>query len=67
MRSKRHLNTQQKYFFGISNWFLKPEKKRLVCTQFQINVHTNYYNRGCPIIIWTGQNIKIVKVQKVYE
>ena len=30
MRSKRHLNTQEKYFFGISNWFLKPEKKRLV-------------------------------------
>ena len=46
MRSKRHLNTQQKYFFGISNWFLKPEKKRLVCTQLQINAQTTNIIKG---------------------
>ena len=49
MRTKRHLNTQQKYFFGISNWFLKPEKKRLVCTQFQINVQTTNISTETPI------------------
>ena len=26
-----------------------------------------WYNIGCPIIIWTGPNIKIGIVQKVYE
>ena len=41
MRSKRHLNTQQKYFFGISNWFLKPEKKRVLGMYSISNKSTN--------------------------
>ena len=29
--------------------------------------YAHHFTRGCPIIIWTGLNIKIGMVQKVYE
>ena len=32
-----------------------------------INRKSLFVSRGCPIIIWTGLNIKIGIVQKVYE
>ena len=43
----------------------KLKKKGNPCLQKCPKQNTSH--RGCPIIIWTGLNIKIDIVQKVYD
>ena len=52
VKLKKHTKLASLHFIQ-----LKTDKKQ----------EKGFSNRGCPVIIWTGLNIKIGIVQKVYE